>query len=87
MKLADSEFKETNKNISAGFYHPSVHTIFEPWSRLASKTEIFIYWYTLGLVFGVHKFKHPLLVCLLKCPLYILNCPIAFCDSRKIINN
>ena len=43
MKLAEGEFQETNKNISARFYHPLVHTIFKPRSRLTSKTEIVIY--------------------------------------------
>ena len=43
MKLAEDEFQETNKNISARFYPPLVHTIFEPRSRLTSKTETVIY--------------------------------------------
>ena len=43
MKLAEGEFQETNKNISARFNHPLVHAIFEPRSRLTSKTEIVIY--------------------------------------------
>ena len=43
MKLADGELQETNKNVSARFYQPLVHTIFEPRSRLTSKTEIIIY--------------------------------------------
>ena len=43
MKLAEGEFQKTNKNISARFYHPLVHTVFEPRRRLTSKTEIVIY--------------------------------------------
>ena len=43
MKLAEGELQETNKNISARLYHPLIHPIFEPRSRLTGKTEIVIY--------------------------------------------